>query len=639
MSQYLLSMADLMKNTPQETEDTKKLRRWKSEFALDFKHHEVWANKKRQWEKFYDGDQLSTDEKQALAARGQPEVVINRIAPRVDSVIGDFLSRRVMMRARDRGTGDFEKARYITEALRYVEDQNRFDEQEALTVKNLCIGGQGWYKIHLEFDFLEPEVKISHRSYNDIILDRRWRRIDMKDAKRLWEHVWVEIDDLIELYPDFKQEIESSVEMVGEGFTGPSHPGQTWTGDDYAISDNVSADTNDLEVFLDKGRKRIRLINVWERVQKRIEFAFHPGLDGGVVELTKMDKQEISDFHAIYKGAQVFTRYRWELNSGIFIANKILEETLDVRPHDSDGKFPFARALGKVEHETNLPYGMVKQYIDAQKEYNKRRSKLLHKTNTNQIIMEEGAVIDVERARKEAAKPDGVLVVKPGKRFEINNDDPNQTDVFMLQLSSGEIEEVGVAKEFMGNENKVMSGSAIEKRQIASDKMIRPFYAALRAARRDAFGIALEEMQQFWTSQKLVSITDDENAKGIVLNQRVENQMTGEVEIINNLRLGKYDIKIDEDIETPNVRNENFNQLVQLAPAIVQSGQPFPIEALIGASDMPGKQDLIAMITAEKQRQMEIAQANAMTAQAQAVAAHAGAAQNGQNVSPNVTGG
>lgn len=615
------------KKKPKDDQNSNKLRRWKSEFSQDFKIHQKWWNKKREWEKFYDGEQLSQEEKAALAARGQPQVVINLIKPRVDAVVGEFLGRRVMMRARDRGTADFEKAKFITEALRYIEDRNRFDEQEFQTAKNLFISGLGWYKVSLEFDFLEPEIKISHRSNDEIIIDRHCRKPDLKDAKRLWETVWVEVEDLIEMYPDQEDAIRSCLAMNHEQLVGyQGFAGQSITGDDYAISDNVSPDTDlDLETFVDPGRKRIRLVNVWERVQKKVEFAFHPNLDGSVVEVSSFDEKELSDFKEIYKNAQYFSRTRWELNSGIFIANKILEDKQNVRPHDSEGKFPFSRALGNVEHETNLPYGIVRQYIDPQKEYNKRRSKLLHRLNTNRIVMDDGAVDDVERARKEAARPDGVVVVKTGKNFNISNSNIEQADVFMLQLTQTEIEAAGIAKEFSGQESKVMSGRAIELRQVSADRMLRPYYSALRSARRDAFSIALEEMQQYWTSQKLIKITDDTGAGQIVLNQRRQDEF-GNVVIENDLRLGKYDVKIDEDMETLNQRQENFDNLVTLAQFIVQSGQAFPLEMLIEASNLPKKRELIANIMAEKQRQAEMLQLQAI--------ATAGAAQNGQNVSP-----
>lgn len=589
------------------SKETLRLNKWKSEFLQDFKVHSTWCTKKKSWEDFYDGEQLSQEEKEALQKRGQPEVVINMIGPRIDSVVGDFLERRVMMRAFDKGSGDFEKAKYITEALRYVEEMNRFDEAEAEVANELFISGQGWYKLNLEFDFLEPEIKISYRPNSDIVLDRRCKRRDLKDAKRLWETVWVEVEDLIELYPDFEHEITNAVDIVGNFNSSVVHEK---IGDDYGTGLG-QADSEDWESFVDAKRKRIRLINVWERVQKRVEFAFHPSLEGGVVELSKLNEDERSTFNKVYPDAQTFVRNQWELNSGMFIYNCILEDKKNVRPHDSDGKFPFSRALGKVNHADQMPYGMVKQYIDAQKEYNKRRSKLLHKTNTNRIVAAQGAVEDIEVARREAARADGYIEHAQGLDFQIDGSEPAQADIFLLELSRGEVESSGVAREFTGQEDKVMSGKAIALRQVAADRMLRRYYAALRSARRSMFELALEEIQQFWTSEKLIKITDDPQAQGMVLNQRVTDEF-GNVVIINNLRLGKYDIKIDEDTESVNQRQENFDRLVQLAPSIIQSGQPFPVEILIGYSDMPDKEKLIQSIQLEKERQMQMMQMQAI---------------------------
>lgn len=616
------------KTLPIPGPEFEKLRRWRSEFQQDHKSFNVWLKAKKEWEKFYDGDQLSSKEKKALKERNQPEVVINLIKPRIDGVIGDFLSRRVMMRARDKGSADFEVAKHITEALRYIEDQNRFDEQEARLAEDLFIGGMGWYKISLEFDFVEAEIKISYRSNDDIVVDRRCRKRDLSDCKRLYETVWVEQEDLIELYPQHKKFIEEAASQNKEAIEASLvfNSGIQYQGDDYDHSDNVSPDSGfDFETFMDPGRKRVRLINVWERVQKKIEFAFHPDIEGSVQEITDLSTEEKNALRQNFKGVEIFARTRWELNSGIFIVNKILEDMEDVRPHDSLGKFPFARAVGHVQRgDDQIPYGLVRQYMDPQKEYNKRRSKLLHKSNTNRIVAEEGAIHknDIETTRREAAKPDGIVLFKPGRQFNIDSDKPDQADVLLLQLAQSEIEASGVSKEFLGQEDKVLSGTAIGMRQIEGQKMLRPFFAALRAARRDAFSIVLEEMQQYWTSQKLVKITDDEEAEAIVLNQKVKDPATGEVVILNNLRLGKYDIKIDEDLETPNQRQEVFTQLAQLGQVALKAGEPFPIEMLIKASDLPNKQDWLEAIAQRRAQQQQILHAQLI--------AQAGAAQTGQ---------
>lgn len=610
----MLGYSKLKNKEIETTEEQKLLEKWRSEFMQDFHYFREWQTKKKEWERFYDGDQLSSEEKNALRKRNQPEVVINKIKPRIDGIIGDFLGQRVMMRARDRGTGDFEKAKYITEALRYVEDSARFDESETSVAQDLFISGVGWYKVSLEFDFLEPEIRVLYRPNDDIIVDRNCRLMNLKDAKRLYETIWVEVEDLIEIYPEFEKEIKEAASKDKNTWLADQGVLRDYIGDDYAQSENVYPNMEmDFELFFDPMRRRVRLINIWERVQKRVEYAFHPDLEGNVVDLSTFNSQELNDFHNNYVGADVFVRNRWELNSGIFIATKVLEYKKNIRPHDSDGKFPFSRAVAHFKRdESRHPYGMVSQYIDAQKEYNKRRSKLLHKSNTNRIVAEEGAMAreDIERTRQEAARPDGVVLYKTGRQFQIDNDRPDNADVFLLQLTQQEMDDSGISKEFIGTDNRVLSGKAINLRQITGNKMLRSFYAALRSARRDAFAIVLEEMQQYWTSEKLVKITDEKGSREVVLNQR--GSIDGIPVIFNNLKLGKYDIKIDEDLETPNARSEKFQNLVQLGQLAVQAGEPFPLEMLIKESDLGNKEEWLQAILARRQQQMQLMQLQAL---------------------------
>ena len=67
----------------------------------------------------------------------------------------------------------------------------------------------------------------------------------------------------------------------------------------------------------------------------------------------------------------------------------------------------------------NQRYGMVRGLISMQDEINKRRSKALHLLSVRQVVAEQGAVQDVDKARREVAKPDGYIEIMPGLKFEI----------------------------------------------------------------------------------------------------------------------------------------------------------------------------------------------------------------------------
>ena len=74
----------------------------------------------------------------------------------------------------------------------------------------------------------------------------------------------------------------------------------------------------------------------------------------------------------------------------------------------------------------------------------KRRSKSLHLLNSRNAIMEKGAVDDVYKAKQEMAKPDGIVVVNPQFRFELQDmSDLTAGQFQLLQESKNEIDSVG----------------------------------------------------------------------------------------------------------------------------------------------------------------------------------------------------
>ncbi len=100
----------------------------------------------------------------------------------------------------------------------------------------------------------------------------------------------------------------------------------------------------------------------------------------------------------------------------------------------------------------NQRYGMVRGLISLQDEINKRRSKALHLLSVRQVIAEQGAVPDVDKARREVAKPDGYIEVMPGLKFEIEQTADLAAGQFqLLQHATAEMQ--------LSGPNAAMSGT------------------------------------------------------------------------------------------------------------------------------------------------------------------------------------
>ena len=96
--------------------------------------------------------------------------------------------------------------------------------------------------------------------------------------------------------------------------------------------------------------------------------------------------------------------------------------------------------------------GWCRGLISLQDEINKRRSKALHLLSVRQVIAEQGAVPDVDKARREVAKPDGYVEVMPGLKFEIEQTADLAAGQFqLLQHATAEMQ--------LSGPNAAMSGT------------------------------------------------------------------------------------------------------------------------------------------------------------------------------------
>ncbi len=585
----------------------------KGRFLRDLKAHKEWIKEKRLWSKFYDGEQWSQEEIQALNARNQPDTVINRIKPKIDSIIGMQTGLKVNTKAFDRGTQDFETAKFISEALRQVEYLNDFDQTESEAFADQIIDGRGWYDVDIAWDGLEADPKVTRVDNEDIIADCDGRQADLSDHKQNHKTVWTSLEDAKALFPHEKETFDNCFYLPQVPSIDDSTDEHTQVkGDQYKSGEQ---DTADYLEFVDKKLKRVRLVTTHYRTPFRRTFVTAKGL--GVQEITDLPKSEVDKILETFENAVKWDQLGHRLHAATYCWNKLLEHKEDIKPYDKDGKFNRVFVPGfrsRIKDKPWLDYGLVRQMVDPQREVNKRRSKMLHILNTNKIRFEEGAVDDIDKARAEEAKPDGVIPLRVGalsgtapKYVVETRTDLAASQFQMLQEAKGEIDSVGIKGELEGI-SEATSGRDFQLRQQQATQSMRQLFANLRGARRRVFMLVLDIIQQHWTSERLVRITDDPEAGAIVLNQVLTDPATGEKQVLNNVSLGKYDLIIEESPETVTLQGETFQTLASLA----EKGAPIPMDMLIEASPIPNKKRLLERM---QQQQAQMAQQAAMAGQ------------------------
>src|SRR5258708_28410813 len=75
---------------------------------------------------YYDSDQFTPQEKAALRERRQPPIIVNRIKPAINGMVGVIERSRSDPRAWPRNPQNTDAADTATDILRYIADFNRF---------------------------------------------------------------------------------------------------------------------------------------------------------------------------------------------------------------------------------------------------------------------------------------------------------------------------------------------------------------------------------------------------------------------------------------------------------------------------------------------------------------------------------
>ena len=244
---------------------------------------------------------------------------------------------------------------------------------------------------------------------------------------------------------------------------------------------------------------------------------------------------------------------------------------------DEDGKseHPFEFLSAYVDREHNR-YGVVRDIIDSQDEVNKRRSKALHLLTMRQVSAERGAVADVSDAKRELAKPDGYIEREPGFAFEVlNTSDLASGQAMLLQEAKGEIERMGPSPALQGKADQDQSGRAILAQQRGGMVELGGLMDNLRQFDLRVYRRIWRRIQQSWTAEKWIRVTDDDGAPQFVgMNAQIFDEYGRFLGIQNPVAEMDVDIIIEDapDVVTP--EGEQFAEFMQLLPLMAQMPPP-----------------------------------------------------------------
>jgi len=520
---------------------------------------------------YFDGNQLTAAEIAELAKRGQPPVRYNRIRRKIEWLKGLEVKQRTDPKAFPRTPKHVKGAESITDAIRFVCDDQDWDGIRSDCYDNFLIEGfMGAEVIHEQSDDGTIDVKINHYPWDRLFYDPHSRKSDFSDARFKGVVLWMDEADFKEKFGD-KADISAMYNGASNSETHDDKPSR----------------------WADPKRKRIRVLLMWYRKGKDwhwCHFVQGTKLDGGVSPYTD--------------------------TKGKTVCPLIMQSAF----------------IGR----NNERYGIVRDMFDPQDELNKRRSKSLHGINSRQTMGIKGAVSSVADMKRELSKFDGHVEIsteavedaaRVGMRpFEIlPTNDQISAQMQMAEDAKNEIDLLGANAALAGETGESTSGRAVLARQQGGMIEIASLSDKLHRFTREIYRQSWLRIRQFWTEERWVRVTDDENnAKFVGLNRPItmeealsqmdpqEAQATAQqlglfqgdprlqqiVGVDNSVEELDVDIMIEEVPDRVSLEGEIFEALMKYGPVL-------PAEVLIEADPvLPSKkkEKLLEMLAQAKQQ-------------------------------------
>lgn len=527
---------------------------------------------------YRDGKQWTDGEIAILRARKQAPVVINRIKPKVEGLLGLYNLRKVDPKAYARTQKHEQASHAITDALRYVADNVDFDMVKMQCAEEFWIEGTCAAMIDVVGAKNGTEIRVRRVPWDRFYYDTNSRELDFSDASWMGMMVWLDHEVAMQMFPD---------------------------ADEEALLTDSTVYTD--ETFEDRPR--------WvDRTRKRVRVAYHFYMHKGV-------------WHFCVVSGDNFLI---EPQESPFLND------------DGDPECPIVAQSANIDRNNNRYGEVRMYISSQDEINHRRSKALHLLSQRQTFGTEGAIGKDIAAIKRELAKPDGHILVRQGefgKDFGVlPTGDMAQGQFELYSDAKAELDAVGFNAQLAGERQKGdLSGKAIDKLQQAGTVELNRQYSLLSSWEKRIYRCFWARIKQFWDEEKWIRITDDQDnlrwvglnaqvtlkdmleeimedesrpremrlgasAQLIMLEQQAPEALQQVMEVRNDVAELDADIILDQSYDVINVQQEQFQLLAQYA-----QGADIDIIELIELSQLRGKDELIEKIEKRRKEQAEAA--------------------------------
>lgn len=505
--------------------------------------------------KYYDGDQWTSSEKQILEDRGQQATVINICRPTIDSLHAIYQQRKTDLQVVGREIDDDEAGGLFTHLLKQSFDENNFSYLESQWFRSGGMTGIGWMQVRVNNKLMingerDREIDLVQVPFEELYFDPYFRKMDGSDMRYVIRRVWMDADQLKAKFPSKADQINDFARTFweeGEDFQ------------EHYAQENAGGSSNGQLDSYDRRTSRIAVQECW------------------------------------YFDHQRKLRYCVFVH-GIFLVGGE-DDSQNEDPHGLN-IIPFIPYIANRDRR-GLPKGLLSFIRGIQDSINKMYSKYQWNMSSRQLLYEESALDDMEEARSEIAKPDGVIRVNDGalqsNRVQIPKnieESAHLSNMIQMQLQMAQ-RVTGINDALMGiggvNARSAMQESS---RQIQGAQMQTAAIENMFAAKRRLAWVMLMFMGKYVDKQKVVRVVGlNGNVDKYTINEPYVDE-EGNERIYRMEDALRYDVVLKLVPAFDTVRQNTLQIISEMAkggviPPVVAS------QIALELSEVPNKQELM----------------------------------------------
>tara|TARA_R100000700_G_C3177179_1_gene152248 strand:+ start:468 stop:2666 length:2199 start_codon:yes stop_codon:yes gene_type:complete len=557
-----------------------------------------WAQHAKEDMEFRLGRQWTKEQEQTLVERGQSPVTVNRIHPAVEAAKSMITANRPSFRVAPREDSDNKVAQVISALLAYMYDISDGRTVVRSAVDDYYVTGLGLIQVYQDptKDMGKGEVCMKDISPLDVYIDPNSRDRYFDDAENIIVSRLFTKDQAKKLYPMYSDAIDNATSDID--FNAPE-TGRTT--DNYAAHfpedvDRVTeqdyirgyeryskvkvpkfrifeafSGKEDLldedkfkmymaqEAYLLNGQKvilderqalQIKAQLEYEQEQQQAMAAMQVAEQGGdpntvtsqELPAVPIEKVTFADL-ASMKMIEVVKVNVERVKMCVIMGDAYLYKR--ILPSENYPIIP----MMNIHTRTPYPTSDVRMVKGVQQYINKTRSLIIAHatTSTNtKILVPEGSV-DMAEFEQKWAQPGVAIPYDPTDGAPM----PVQPTPLPNELYHNEATAKADIDHQLGLYEMMMGNSAVApqtyKATISLDEFgqrkIKSKLADVEAALTRVAQVAIPMMQQLYTAQKVFRVIQPNNSLSeYVINRRLVDDKTGEIEIFNNIAVGKYDV-------------------------------------------------------------------------------------------------